>query len=207
MFVPGFCGRSQARFLQNIGSPAGCHTRSNQEILQKAEVRSAFGCKTPPLWLSHVCLFRHSLANHPDKHPGDEAKARVFADIKRAYEVLSDEETRSTYDLDGEEGLEREKQQPQQWNPFGSMFGGGGQGGGKPKGQTMTSDHEVTLQGALAFTYFNYTCSRASPLHMPVSLRVFLFLIFRCVSTHVFESYLRRASSLYISVSLRVFYY
>lgn len=59
-----------------------------------------------------------SLQFHPDKNR-DEGAAEKFAEISRAYEVLSDEEMKEIYDRDGEEGLKRHEQ----------MRGGGGDGG------------------------------------------------------------------------------
>jgi DnaJ-class molecular chaperone len=59
-----------------------------------------------------------SLQYHPDKNK-DEGAADKFAEIARAYEVLSNEDKRSIFDKHGEEGLKRHE---------GS--GGGGGGGG-----------------------------------------------------------------------------
>ena len=58
-----------------------------------------------------------SLQYHPDKNK-EEGAAEKFAEIARAYEVLSDEEKRQIYDRHGEEGLKRHEGQ-----------GGGGGGG------------------------------------------------------------------------------
>ena len=58
-----------------------------------------------------------SLQYHPDKNK-EEGAAEKFAEIARAYEVLSDEELKDIYERHGEEGLKRHEQ------------GGGGSGGG-----------------------------------------------------------------------------
>jgi DnaJ-class molecular chaperone len=63
---------------------------------------------------------KQSLEFHPDKNKAEGA-AEKFAEINRAYEVLSDEETRKVYDRHGEEGLKQHEQR-----------GGGGFGGGSP---------------------------------------------------------------------------
>lgn len=52
-----------------------------------------------------------AVAFHPDKHPDPARKEMAeaaFRDVKRAYEVLSDPQTRSVYDHFGEQGLESE---------------------------------------------------------------------------------------------------
>ena len=65
---------------------------------------------------------------HPDKNGGDDAK---FVEISAAYEVLSDDQKRKTYDQFGEEGVngQQHQQHHQQrrggGNPF-DFFGGGG---------------------------------------------------------------------------------
>ncbi|KAG7370884.1 DnaJ C terminal domain containing protein [Nitzschia inconspicua] len=61
-----------------------------------------------------------SLEFHPDKNK-EEGAAEKFAEINRAYEVLSDEEKRKIYDRHGEEGLKQHEARE---------AGGGGGGGG-----------------------------------------------------------------------------
>jgi len=56
-----------------------------------------------------------ALKFHPDKNPGEEAE-RKFKEISAAYEVLSDDDKRQTYDRFGLEGLKEGR-------------GGGGFGG------------------------------------------------------------------------------
>jgi molecular chaperone DnaJ len=58
--------------------------------------------------------------NHPDLHPGDAEKEEQFKRISAAYEVLSDEEKRATYDRFGST----------KGNPFGGGMGGMGGAGG-----------------------------------------------------------------------------
>ena len=63
-----------------------------------------------------------SLEFHPDKNKAEGA-AEKFAEVNRAYDVLSDDEKRQIYDRHGEEGLKQHEQREQ---------GGGGFGGGSP---------------------------------------------------------------------------
>lgn len=62
-----------------------------------------------------------SVKYHPDKNPGDEEAKEKFQEVARAYEVLSDPDSRHIYDIEGEEGLERDAQrQHQPSNPLGA---------------------------------------------------------------------------------------
>lgn len=72
--------------------------------------------------------------------------AYVFFLSSPPAQVLSDQEKRPIYDLDGVEGLERhEKGGNQAASPFDMFFGGGG-GGGRRKGPDAQVEMEVTLE-------------------------------------------------------------
>ncbi|OQS05603.1 hypothetical protein THRCLA_02289, partial [Thraustotheca clavata] len=103
---------------------------------------------------------RLSLQYHPDKNPGNTEADTKFQKISKAYEVLSNAETRDIYDLEGVEGLERHANQGNRpSSPFGRVFALGykntidsrvdaffGGGGGKPRGPDATVDIPVTLE-------------------------------------------------------------
>lgn len=88
-----------------------------------------------------------SLKYHPDKNQGDEEAKSKFEQIARAYEVVSDQEKRQIYDLEGLEGLEAHEKGGNRgpMSPFDMFFGGGG-GGGRRKGPDAHVEIEVTLQ-------------------------------------------------------------
>jgi molecular chaperone DnaJ len=104
---------------------------------------------------------------HPDinKEPGAEER---FKEINRAYEVLSDEQTRARYDRFGEQGIGTSAASAggdygggvgdfgdfsDLFEAFGSMFGGGGFGGAggrRPGGPQRGDDRRVDV--VLSFT-------------------------------------------------------
>mmetsp|Transcript_1131 Transcript_1131/g.1428 ORF Transcript_1131/g.1428 Transcript_1131/m.1428 type:complete len:392 (+) Transcript_1131:71-1246(+) len=86
-----------------------------------------------------------SLELHPDKNK-EEGAAEKFAEVARAYEVLTDEDKKGIYDKYGEEGLEQHEQQGGRGgggDPFGDIFEhfgfGGGGGGGRRRNQEQTT--------------------------------------------------------------------
>ncbi|CAM9990439.1 unnamed protein product [Ectocarpus sp. 12 AP-2014] len=93
-----------------------------------------------------------SLKYHPDKNPSEDAAAR-FAEVASAYEVLSDEEKRDTYDRFGEEGLKRTEQGGSA-DPFGDMFSHFGFGGGRrQREESRTPNVEIPLRVSLRQLY------------------------------------------------------
>ncbi len=89
---------------------------------------------------------------HPDANPGDQAAAERFREVARAYEVLSNPETRARYDRFGEEGVRGGARADDLFGGglgdlFDAFFGGGspftsnpfgGRGAsGPPQGQDM----------------------------------------------------------------------
>lgn len=105
-----------------------------------------------------------SLKYHPDKNK-EEGAAEKFAEIARAYEVLSDENLKEVYDSRGEEGLKQHEQQQAHggggggggfediFSHFGFNFGGGGGGGRNRGGQQRTDDVEIPLRVSMKQLY------------------------------------------------------
>mmetsp|Transcript_13479 Transcript_13479/g.20514 ORF Transcript_13479/g.20514 Transcript_13479/m.20514 type:complete len:370 (-) Transcript_13479:37-1146(-) len=103
-----------------------------------------------------------SLELHPDKNP-EEGAAEKFAEVARAYEVLSDEEKKRVYDQRGEEGLKQHEQMQGQGggfgggDPFGSMFehmfNGFGNQRGRGHGEQKTPDVRMPLRLTLQQLY------------------------------------------------------
>ena len=58
-----------------------------------------------------------AMKHHPDRNQGDKASEKKFKELSEAYEVLSDDNKRQTYNQFGHEGMD-------------SRFGGGGGAGG-----------------------------------------------------------------------------
>lgn len=84
-----------------------------------------------------------AIKHHPDKNKDDpEGAKEKFAKIANAYEVLSDEEKRKTYDQFGAEGVRQKDagggggghHHMNMDDIFSQFFGGGGMGGGRRGG-------------------------------------------------------------------------
>lgn len=103
---------------------------------------------------------------HPDVNKADDAEAK-FKELGKAYETLSDEQKRATYDRYGEEGLNQAGYGPSQFDfgfgglddIFSSLFGefGGFGGGGRQRdpnspsrGSDLRLDIEVEFDEAFA---------------------------------------------------------
>ena len=82
-----------------------------------------------------------AIKHHPDKNPGDEETVKKFKEAAEAFEVLSDQDNRATYDRFGHAGLEgagaRFHDVEDIFSAFGDLFGdlGGIFGGGGGRGR------------------------------------------------------------------------
>ena len=102
-----------------------------------------------------------SLQFHPDKNKSEGA-AEKFAEINRAYEALSDEETRKIYDRHGEEGLKQHEQRQQGgggggFDPFEQFFGGGFGGRQRRQEEARTPNVDMPLELTLEQMYSGAT--------------------------------------------------
>jgi len=99
-----------------------------------------------------------ALQHHPDRNPGDEVAEAAFKEASEAYEVLSDEAKRSTYDQFGHQGLAGQGFQDMGdvFSSFGNIFeeffgfsgGGGGRGRGR-RGADLRYDLQLEFEDAV----------------------------------------------------------
>lgn len=105
------------------------------------------------LWLTRIFI-----EYHPDKNK-EEGAAEKFAEIARAYEVLSDEDKKAVYDRHGEEGLKQHEQRQGGGGGGGgfddifSQFFGGGGGGRRREQERQTPSVSVPLPLTLEQLY------------------------------------------------------
>lgn len=67
-----------------------------------------------------------ALTAHPDKNPDDPLAQQKFLDLKQAYEILKDQETRKQYDLHGKDAVKdgfKSNKDFQNWNFYKNHFG------------------------------------------------------------------------------------
>ena len=94
---------------------------------------------------------RLSVKYHPDKNQGNAEAAEKFAEVRDAYEILSDPDRKILYDTGGMEavkGADKEDAGGGQQDPFAMLFGGGRKQKGKKakKGQDYRMDMDVSLE-------------------------------------------------------------
>jgi molecular chaperone DnaJ len=107
-----------------------------------------------------------ALQFHPDKNPGDKAAEEKFKELSEAYEVLSDDTKRKTYDQFGHAGLGQGAGGPGGFDfggqgfgnindvfgdIFGDIFGGSGRGRGRTRaarGSDLRYNLEIQFQEA-----------------------------------------------------------
>jgi DnaJ family protein A protein 2 len=89
-----------------------------------------------------------ALKYHPDKNPGDETAAEKFKAVGEAYEVLSDEKKRATYDKYGKKALQDGGggDHADASDIFSMFFGGGRRERGEPKPKDLVHELAVSLE-------------------------------------------------------------
>ena len=108
---------------------------------------------------------RLAMKLHPDRNAGDTKTESEFTDVKEAYEVLSDQQKRATYDQFGHAGLDAQAgggRGGPGFNPgdafgdifgdvFGDIFGGGGRRGRSTvfRGADLRYELALTLEQAV----------------------------------------------------------
>jgi len=141
---PGMGGRGGGRGMGGRGGPAAKKDVDTEKFYKLLGVE--MNATGPEIKKAYRKM---AIQHHPDKG-GDPDK---FKEISKAYETLSDDDKRRTYDQHGEEGLEQGGGGGgDPGDIFNMMFGGGRAGGGgrgggaKQKGKTVTHNIECTLE-------------------------------------------------------------
>lgn len=114
-----------------------------------------------------------ALQFHPDRNQGDKEAEEKFKAINEAYQVLSDEQKRATYDRYGQAGLDRqgfshfsdmkyEDIMGDLGSIFESVFGGGFSSGGFGGGSKQNKKYNLDLEAevSLAFNEAIFGCKK-----------------------------------------------
>ena len=112
-----------------------------------------------------------ALQFHPDRNQGNKEAEEKFKAINEAYQVLSDEQKRSTYDRYGKEGLDRqgfshfsdmnyEDIMGDLGSIFESVFGGGFGGGGGASKSNRKYNLDLEASVTLAFNEAIFGCKK-----------------------------------------------
>ena len=102
---------------------------------------------------------RLAMKYHPDRNPDDAVAEEKFKEAKEAYDVLSEPQSKATYDQYGHAGLDQTR--GASGSPggmgdifdsvFGDIFGGGSRGGNRVyRGSDLSYDMELSLEDAVA---------------------------------------------------------
>uniref|UniRef100_A0AAZ1Y5C8 DnaJ homolog subfamily B member 11 n=1 Tax=Oreochromis aureus TaxID=47969 RepID=A0AAZ1Y5C8_OREAU len=105
-----------------------------------------------------------ALQLHPDRNQDDPQVLDKFADLRAAYEVLSDKEKRKQSDMYGEYGLKEGHHSSYRdifssfFGDFGFMFGGNRQQQDRniPRGNDIILDLEVTLEEVCSGNFIDF---------------------------------------------------
>ena len=104
-----------------------------------------------------------AMKHHPDRNKGDKQSEEKFKELSEAYEVLSDQEKRQTYDQFGHEGINSRFGQSGGYSSaggsfndifgdvFGDIFGGGGQSRSQSRrGSDLEYQIQLSLEEAIS---------------------------------------------------------
>ena len=159
-------GKSCDRVGENMAAPFFCHARCYPFAMSKRDFYEVLGVSRSAS-KDEVRKAYKKLARkfHPDVKPADPNSEKTFSEITEAYDVLSDEEKRRSYDQFGHTSRGG---RPSAGHPFegfgggggsfdledllGGMFGGGGKGGGRRGQPRAQNGSDVKAEIMVPFT-------------------------------------------------------